>query len=215
MISGDKKELKIIDFGLAKQSKKTTSSMHTVAGTPYYMAPEVIKGHYGFECDMWSLGVIMFIMLCGHFPFNGNSRGEVFSKIKAGEINWHNATHISDEARDLIMKLLTVERKKRITADKAISHGWFQKVFDKKEENGEEEKLDAGVLKQLREYKGTSKLKKAAMNVLVKMLNPKEIEHLRGEFQKIDTDNSGMIEPKELEEAVRNANFNMPAEELK
>jgi Ca2+-binding EF-hand superfamily protein len=60
------------------------------------------------------------------------------------------------------------------------------------------------------EFKGSSKLKKAAMNILVKMINPKELEDLRIEFQKIDTDNSGLIEFKELEKALTSSNFKIP-----
>lgn len=71
------------------------------------------------------------------------------------------------------------------------------------------------MVNRLREFKGQSKLKKAAMNILVKMINPKELEDLRKEFQKIDSDNSGMIELKELEKALENCNYQIPKEEIK
>lgn len=58
--------------------------MHTIAGTPYYIPPEVLKGTYGKECDLWSLGVVLYIILTGKFPFNGKNRAEVFHKISIG-----------------------------------------------------------------------------------------------------------------------------------
>ena len=74
-------ELKLIDFGLAKQTKKKNQSMHTIAGTPYFIAPEVLNGEYGKECDLWSIGVLLYMLLSGQYPFDGNSRAEVFGKI--------------------------------------------------------------------------------------------------------------------------------------
>lgn len=77
-------EVRLVDFGLAKQTKKN-SSLHTVAGTPYYIPPEVLQGSYGKECDLWSLGVVLYVMITGNFPFDGNNRAEVFSLIKKGK----------------------------------------------------------------------------------------------------------------------------------
>lgn len=71
-------ELKLIDFGLSKQSKSKTSHMSTIAGTPHYMAPEVLDGDYNFKVDIWSLGVLMYVLLSGYLPFYGENRNEVF-----------------------------------------------------------------------------------------------------------------------------------------
>ena len=73
-------EIKLIDFGLAKQTKRY-NKMTTLAGTPYFISPEVLKGVYGRECDMWSLGVLLFLLLSGTYPFVGESRAEVFDHI--------------------------------------------------------------------------------------------------------------------------------------
>jgi calcium-dependent protein kinase len=75
--------LQVIDFGLSHVCRMGEKLHHTV-GTPYYTAPEVLEGNDGVECDLWSIGVIMYIMLCGYPPFDGDNRGEVYTKIRKG-----------------------------------------------------------------------------------------------------------------------------------
>ena len=74
-------EVRLVDFGLAKD---TTNHMRSYAGTPYYMAPEVINGDYTHKCDIWSLACVLYILMAGKLPYTGTSRKEVFDKIKAG-----------------------------------------------------------------------------------------------------------------------------------
>ena len=81
-------DLKLIDFGLSKQVKN--QKMKTIVGTPYYVAPEVLAGKYNTKCDIWSLGVIMYILLSGYLPFSGDKDNEVFEKVK-------NATYSFDQ----------------------------------------------------------------------------------------------------------------------
>lgn len=82
----DDAEIKLIDFGLSKrygqnQLDHPKEKMHTIVGTPYYVAPEVLRGNYDFSCDLWSLGVILYIMLSGYPPFEGDSNKEIFRKV--------------------------------------------------------------------------------------------------------------------------------------
>jgi len=88
-------EIKLIDFGLSKRFGPNAAAndhtglgqvsledkMHTIVGTPYYVAPEVLMGSYNFSCDVWSLGVILFIMLCGYPPFEGDNNKEIFKRV--------------------------------------------------------------------------------------------------------------------------------------
>lgn len=123
----DDADIKIIDFGLSKKKSGKNVSLDTVVGTPYYVAPEVLKGTYGYECDMWSLGVIMYILLSGCLPFSGANAPEVFEKVKTANFTFETKEWkgVSDEAKDLIRKLLTVDIKKRLTASNAVKHTWF------------------------------------------------------------------------------------------
>jgi serine/threonine protein kinase len=84
IVYGEDNEIKFIDFGFALVVNQKKSELD-VAGTPYYIAPEVLTGKYGKECDIWSLGVCFYQLLTGYMPFDGNSQQEVFAKIKIGK----------------------------------------------------------------------------------------------------------------------------------
>ena len=133
------------DFGLARKVPdaryfKRTGSVHLVpfmgmSGTPGYIAPEVLhmKG-YGRECDVWSFGVIVYILLCGFPPFYEEELPALFDQILHARYDfpspwWDN---ISKEAKDLVRAMLTVDPKKRITAEAAMTHPWIGKASDNK-----------------------------------------------------------------------------------
>ena len=124
-------EIKIIDFGLSKQLLNPDYAlMKTLVGTPYYVAPEVLEGQYGQECDCWSLGVIMYAVLSGCLPFYGRSTAEVFEKIKTTPVNFgiREFKFISEQAKDLISKLLNKNKSERLTCAQALKHPWFTEV---------------------------------------------------------------------------------------
>jgi calcium-dependent protein kinase len=100
-------KIKLIDFGLSKR-QKGQGQLDTMVGTPYYVAPEVLEGRYGFECDLWSLGVIMYILLSGYLPFSGKATTDVFQKIKDAKVEFKQKewVSVSKEAKDLIRKLI-------------------------------------------------------------------------------------------------------------
>ena len=98
-------------------------------GTPYYIAPEVLANSYDEKCDLWSIGVILYILLCGYPPFNGANDEQIINNVKAGkfrtdEEEWQT---ISKEAVDLVNKLLAFEPKNRISAKDALQHEWIKK----------------------------------------------------------------------------------------
>lgn len=126
--------LKIIDFGMSKSLRRREYLKH-LRGTPYYIAPEVLSGQYSECCDMWSIGVVMFVMLFGFPPFHGENDHVIFRKIKAGFDPtvkkgwgaWFPAqAPVSASARDLISKLLTIDPSVRLTAAEALAHPWMQ-----------------------------------------------------------------------------------------
>ncbi|TNV79747.1 hypothetical protein FGO68_gene8048 [Halteria grandinella] len=209
-------EIKLIDFGLSRSVNIKHSQLNTVAGTPYYMAPEVFEGEYNQQCDVWSLGVIMYVLLSGYLPFQGDTRQKILSKIMKGAMHFNHPEFIkvSKEGKHLITQLLKVDPNERLTSLQALQHEWFQKFSEVKKGSGFD-KLDPSILDRLRNFKGVSTLKKAALNVLIKMVpNSKDINALRAAFEKIDTECTGYISMEELKEALMKNNLQHDPEEL-
>lgn len=123
--------VRLIDFGLSKASKNG-KTLSTVAGTPYYMAPEVLEGSYSKQADIWSLGVLLYTLVSGYLPFQGANAAEVFRKIKEADYHFEHAEFkaVSDECKDLIGKLLVTNQKKRLTGQQALNHPWFKMFND-------------------------------------------------------------------------------------
>lgn len=97
--------------------------MNTYAGTPYFMAPEVINENYGHKCDIWSLGCVLYMLVAGRLPFEGYTKPEVFGKIKKG---MYKAPNCSQHCADLIGQMLTVDEARRPSAADCYKHAWFQ-----------------------------------------------------------------------------------------
>lgn len=120
--------VKITDFGLSKITDGHSAVMKTPCGTPGYIAPEVLhmKG-YGREVDMWSTGVIVYILLCGFPPFYAENDALLFQQIKAGKYEFLRPywDPVSDLAKDFVSKLLVVDPKRRMTAEQALEHPWL------------------------------------------------------------------------------------------
>jgi calcium/calmodulin-dependent protein kinase I len=118
--------IKIADFGFSKQTS-ASNMMETRLGTPSYVAPEIIQGTpYTKAVDMWSMGVIMYVMLGGYTPFQHNDQRALFRKIKHGKYQFHPKywDNVSSEAKDLISGMLQLDPAERLTADQALDHPW-------------------------------------------------------------------------------------------
>ena len=105
---GNQIDISLIDFGLSKILEKDQQTMRTRIGTPYYVCPEIIRGTYTKQCDMWSVGVLAYILLCGYPPFHGESEADLFDRILEGkfefkEEDWEG---VSQLAKDFIVELL-------------------------------------------------------------------------------------------------------------
>jgi len=121
-------DIKIADFGLSR-ILPDDALLKTACGTPGYVAPEVLRGKgYGKEVDLWSVGVIMYILLCGFPPFYDDNVQVLFEQILSGHFDFPPTywAGVSDSAKDLIRKLLNVDPKKRLTATQALEHPWLR-----------------------------------------------------------------------------------------
>jgi serine/threonine protein kinase len=123
--------IKLIDFGLARMHKPGDRPMSNPVGTAYYMSPELLKGEYDKSCDIWSIGIIAYILLCGYPPFNGDTDDEIFESIESGQLEYPNKQawlDKSDTAKDFIKCLLTRDASRRPTAEEASMHPWIVKA---------------------------------------------------------------------------------------
>lgn len=204
----DDSPIKIIDFGLSRPDVSPNSIMRTKVGTPYYVAPEVLRRKYTASCDIWSIGVICYILLCGYPPFYGESDTQIFDSVKAGYFDFPSPEwdSISDEAKDFICCLLKKEPTKRLTAAQAIQHKWIQLYA---EGSSSTTKLRHGKRRSLvfKTYMGMSKLKKLTLGYIAANLTAAEIENLGEVFKSIDKEADGNMTLKELNQALTSQNF--------
>eukprot|EP00921_Rhytidocystis_pertsovi_P015571 GHVQ01024763.1.p1 GENE.GHVQ01024763.1~~GHVQ01024763.1.p1 ORF type:complete len:591 (-),score=80.89 GHVQ01024763.1:886-2658(-) len=192
--------LKIIDFGLSCRFKPGDTAS-TKAGTPYYVAPQVLQGKYDASCDDWSCGVIMYILLCGYPPFYGETDADVLAKVKSGTFSFSGPEwkRVSEDAIDLIRKLLRINPRERYTSEDALKHPWIQSMA----KNSKSVALPDTLMANLKGFRAQNKLKKAALTVIAQHMSEKEIDHLRNIFVTLDVDNSGTLSLQEVSEGLR------------
>ncbi len=198
-------QIKVVDFGIGKifdpsltnlQSEINNSEnnhklkkMDSTIGTMYFFSPEVIKGSYSEKCDIWSLGIILYFMLCGYPPFSGENDNQLIQNILNGKLNfpkteWKN---ISDSAKDLISKMLCPE-KKRLSAKEIMNQKWFKSKLKNQKIN-----LISFDFTKLNNYKNFNTFKKCVLLFLASRLNPEQYNEIGEIFRKIDECKNGTI----------------------
>ncbi|KAH6778685.1 Calcium-dependent protein kinase family protein [Perilla frutescens var. hirtella] len=191
--------LKAIDFGLSVFFKPG-QVFTDVVGSPYYVAPEVLLKLYGPEADVWTAGVILYILLSGVPPFWAETQQGIFDAVLRGHIDFDSEPWplISESAKDLIRKMLCMSPSDRLTAHEVLCHPWIC-------ENGvaPDRALDPAVLSRLKQFSAMNKLKKMALRVIAESLSEEEIAGLKEMFRAMDTDNSGAITFDELKAGLR------------
>mgnify|MGYP003588799732 CR=1 FL=1 len=191
----DNNSIKIIDFGTAREFEPG-QKMKNCHGTPYYIAPEVLDELYDEKCDVWSAGIILYILLTGVPPFNGANDEEILSAVREGTVNMNipQFEGISIKAKDLIKQMLTKNPKNRPSAKTVLEHSWFKEV-----DSEPTKVIDKKILQNLSNFETKSQLQRAIYFFMINNLVSKdEKKELTEIFQRLDTNNDGVISRDEL-----------------
>ncbi|GMH22671.1 hypothetical protein Nepgr_024514 [Nepenthes gracilis] len=190
----DDSPLKATDFGLSVFFKPG-EVFKDLAGSAYYVAPEVLHRSYSAEADIWSAGVILYILLSGVPPFWGENELAIFDSVLRGHLDFSSDPwpSISSSATDLVKHMLTQDPKERLSAVQVLNHPWMREDGD-----ASDKPLDIAVLTRMKQFRAMNKLKKVALRVIAENLSEDEIMGLKEMFKSMDTDNSGTITFEEL-----------------
>ncbi|KAH0864590.1 hypothetical protein HID58_081801 [Brassica napus] len=179
--------LKVIDFGLSDFSRFGNQRLNDVVGSAYYVAPEVLHRSYGTEADIWSIGVISYILLCGSRPFYGRTESAIFRCVLRANPNFEDTPwpSISPIAKDFVRRLLNKDHRKRMTAAQALAHPWLR---------GENPGLllDFSIYKLVKSYIRASPFRRAALKSLSKAIPEEELVFLKAQFMLLEPEDGGL-----------------------
>lgn len=204
--SKDTDHLKLIDFGFSHVWEPNTT-MALSCGTLAYVAPEVLKKSYTSKCDLWSTGVILFILLAGYMPFSGAEKKQR-TAIDKGEYNWRPErwAKVSPEAQDLVKKLLVKDAEQRLSAEDALKHKFINKRHDVQDaaRPGSPRDQMEGLGDALVSFAKASQFRRACMSVMAWSLTNEERAKVREMFIAMDKNNTGTITMCELRDILMN-----------
>ena len=195
-------DIKLVDFGLSRKFGSCKNMMSTIVGTPNYVAPEVLSGNYGEKCDLWSCGVILYILLSGTLPFTGWDSEDLLRSVCHSEVEFRLAQwdSISPQAKDLILKLLNRNADQRLSAEEALLHPWFSQ--------SPSTKIDIKVIESLKSFKLQNSFQKEVLLLLSKTINYSELKAINEVFFSLDQQRVGFLTINEVKLGLVQAGFN-------
>jgi len=200
--SNESNHLKLIDFGFSKVWHRNTK-MDLSCGTLAYVAPEVLDKDYTSQCDLWSLGVIVFILLVGYMPFSGTEQAHV-KAIKSGKYlvkpdKWKT---VSDTAQAFVKALLVVKPTERLTAEQAMQHAFVLSASAAEQDVDRNASIDQATVDALCSFGQASKFRRACMNVMAWSLTNEERKQVRDAFLELDQDKTGTVKLWEFKKVM-------------
>jgi calcium-dependent protein kinase len=193
--------MRLIDFGCAVQTDPD-EIIRDVVGSPYYVAPEVIRESYKRTCavwkasDIWSVGVIVYILVTGMPPFNGSTQDRIFAKINQGKLRFPKNIKLTDDLKDLITRMMRMKPESRMTAEEALQHPWIASDV------APDTPLDPVVVTSLKSFAMSCALKKAVGKAMVAKMTVNEKSNLANVFKRFDLNGDGSLGPKEIQEMM-------------
>ncbi|XP_056160591.1 CDPK-related kinase 3 isoform X2 [Syzygium oleosum] len=180
-------DMKLIDFGLS-DFIRPDERLNDIVGSAYYVAPEVLHRSYSLEADIWSIGVIAYILLCGSRPFWARTESGIFRAVLRADPNFEDLPwpSVSREAKDFVKRLLNKDYRKRMTAVQALTHPWLR-------DESRPSPLDILIFKLVKLYLHATPLKRAALKALSKALTEEELVYLRAQFQLLEPNKDGFV----------------------
>ncbi|PKA66326.1 CDPK-related kinase 3 [Apostasia shenzhenica] len=192
--------MKIIDFGLS-DFIRPDERLNDIVGSAYYVAPEVLHRSYSTEADIWSIGVIAYILLCGSRPFWARTESGIFRSVLRADPNFDDSPwpSVSVEAKDFVRRFLNKDYRKRMSAVQALTHPWLR-------DGNREVPLDILIFKLVKAYGRATPLKRAALKALSKALTDDELLYLRSQFRLLEPNKDGCVSFENFRAALlRNA----------
>lgn len=204
----DRRDVKLIDFGLCCQIVKGAKICHA-AGTPYSVAPELVTTpiQYDQKCDAWSAGVVLFMTLCGKYPFTAKSKDELMTKIRKEPCKFNAPAwkRVSGQAQALVSELLRKQADKRVSVGEALQHKWFSVDSTPLDYDAMSDVVDG-----FRHFQQLNMFQKAAVTAVAWKALDSETAQLRDTFCALDRDGNGHITVSEVSKAIKGAGVPIP-----
>ena len=206
---GESSQLKLIDFGLSKVLKTMNDIMKGKVGTLYYMAPEVLQGKYDLKCDVWSCGVILYIMLSGKHPFYDTNEEKLKEKICNIEYNFNLPifSKVSEDAKDLLRQIF-VNNENRPTISDILNSSWVKENAP----NASSEKLNID-WQHIQKYTKLNLVQKSVINFRAFHMSADEAQEFIDMFKLIDENSDGVLTLEEIKNGINNCKLNLEMDE--
>jgi calcium-dependent protein kinase len=192
--------LKLIDFGLSQHFEQD-EALHRAVGTPYYVSPEVLQGNYNCKCDIWSIGVITYMLLSGVPPFYGPDDKATLQSVRLGKWKFNTSLFrpVSVAAKNFITMCLDRNVSVRPSAAASMKHQWFQLLRSK----ATTDTVSLDIIDRIRGFTRRTPLSRLCMEVVAHCLADAQIASMREEFGKFDLDNTGEISYTDMQCVLR------------
>eukprot|EP01041_Mallomonas_annulata_P007327 gene7327-14947_t len=192
--------LVITDFGLSCTASPTDVLRHPV-GTPYYVAPEVLAGEYDAKCDIWSIGVIAYMLLSGSPPFQGRNDKEIVAEVRQGRLSFPSDLfkHVSSDAQAFVASCLRKDVVGRPSAAKAQNHSWFDLISDNDNDTGNvSTTVSPDIYRRLQAFSDISRLSRLCLQAVAYSLSADQARDIREQFSRLDVEEAGELSLEDL-----------------